>query len=29
VRIAAAKSASDGELLGMNWFVNGVVGTTE
>ena len=28
-RIAAGKSASDGELLGMNWFVDGVIGTTE
>ncbi len=29
VRIAAGTSASDGELLGMTWFVKGVIGTTE
>ncbi|MFZ0450555.1 MAG: BMP family ABC transporter substrate-binding protein [Desulfatiglandaceae bacterium] len=29
VRIAAGSSASDGELLGMTWFVKGVIGTTE
>ncbi len=29
VRIAAGTTASDGELLGMTWFVKGVIGTTE
>ncbi|WP_407637892.1 BMP family ABC transporter substrate-binding protein [Desulfotalea psychrophila] len=29
VRIASGKTASDESLLGMMWFVNGVVGTTE
>lgn len=29
VRIAEGKTAADGELLGMTWFVKGVVGTTE
>ncbi len=29
LRIAAGESASDEALLGMNWFVQGVVGTTE
>ncbi|MCG8473320.1 MAG: BMP family ABC transporter substrate-binding protein [Desulfobacterales bacterium] len=29
VRIAKGAKASDGELLGMDWFVQGVVGTTE
>ena len=28
-RIAAGAVPSDGDLLGMNWFVQGVVGTTE
>jgi basic membrane protein A len=29
LRIPAGESASDDALLGMNWFVQGVVGTTE
>lgn len=29
VKIAAGKSGSDEELLGMNWFVQGVIGTTQ
>ena len=29
VKIASGKAAPDGELLGMTWFVEGVVGTTE
>jgi len=29
VRIPAGKTAEDGELLGMNYFVQGVIGTTE
>ena len=29
VRIPAGAVAADQELLGMNWFVQGVVGTTE
>jgi basic membrane protein A len=29
VRIPAGAVATDQELLGMNWFVQGVVGTTE
>ena len=29
VKIAAGKTGSDGELLGMNWFVAGVIGTTQ
>ncbi|XPV77349.1 MAG: BMP family ABC transporter substrate-binding protein [Desulfovibrio sp.] len=28
-RVAAGQTASDKELLGMTWFVNGVIGTTE
>jgi basic membrane protein A len=28
-KIAAGKSASDETLLGMNWFVQGVIGTTQ
>ena len=29
VRIPAGKTATDAELLGMNWLVQGIVGTTE
>ncbi len=29
IRIAAGQTATDQQLLGMNWFVKGVVGTTE
>jgi basic membrane protein A len=29
VRIPAGQAASDESLLGMNWFVHGVIGTTE
>jgi basic membrane protein A and related proteins len=29
LRIAKGASASDKELLGMTWFVEGVVGTTQ
>jgi basic membrane protein A len=29
VKIADGKSGSDEELLGMNWFVQGVIGTTQ
>jgi basic membrane protein A len=29
VRIAAGQVPSDGDLLGMNWFVEGVIGTTQ
>lgn len=29
VRIAGGQAATDKELLGMNWFVKGVIGTTE
>jgi basic membrane protein A len=29
IRIAAGSSATDKELLGMTWFVKGVIGSTE
>ena len=29
VKVAAGSAMSDGDMLGMTWFVQGVVGTTE
>jgi basic membrane protein A len=28
-KVAAGSSMSDGDMLGMTWFVQGVIGTTE